>query len=189
MTVRFARLALCLLALTACRDEVADLPTPAAMTSEAVGHYCQMGILEHPGPKAQAYLEGLPAPLFFSQVRDVVAFMRMPEQSHIITVVYVSDMAFPQATWDNPGAENWIAAVDAFYVVGSAVEGGMGAPEIVPFSTPLAAQAFADENGGTVMGLDDIPDSAVLAPIDEGDVDAEEDFLRRLEAVILVEES
>jgi nitrous oxide reductase accessory protein NosL len=30
------------------------------MTEEAVGHFCQMELLEHPGPKAQAHLDGLP---------------------------------------------------------------------------------------------------------------------------------
>ncbi len=189
MTLRFTLLALSLLALAACRDEMADLPNPAAMTSEAVGHYCQMGILEHSGPKAQAYLEGLPAPLFFSQVRDVVAYMRMPEQSHIVTVAYVSDMGQPGATWDAPGTENWINAAAAHFVVGAEVTGGMGTPELVPFSSREAAEAFANLNGGDVMGLHDIPDSAVLAPMDVDDISADEDFLRRLEALTPDEES
>lgn len=174
---------LCLLALASCRDEVADLPPPATMTAEAVGHYCQMHLLEHDGPKAQAHLDGMPAPLFFSQVRDVVAYMRMPEQSHAIAVAYVSDMAAEGATWADPGAGNWIAATEAHFVVGGDVTGGMGAPELVPFSTPEAAEAFADLHGGMVMRLEDIPDSAVLAPVESHDHGAEEDFLRRLEAV------
>ncbi|OAN73589.1 copper resistance protein CopZ [Jannaschia sp. EhC01] len=181
--------ALCVLSLAACRDDEAALPSPTAMTAEAVGHYCQMGILEHEGPKAQAYLEGLPTPLFFSQVRDVVAYMRMPEQSHVVTVAYVSDMGVPGATWDNPGPENWINAAAAHYVIGSAVTGGMGTPEIVPFLDRDAALIFAAANGGDVMGLADIPDSAVLAPADVGDTAAEEDFLRRLEALSSDEES
>lgn len=173
----------CGLALAACRDEVADLPMPAAMTEEAVGYYCQMHLLEHEGPKAQAHLDGTPAPLFFSQVRDLVAYMRMPEQSHDLVVAYVSDMGAEGATWADPGAENWIAVTEAYYVVGSAVTGGMGAPELVPFSSPEAAQAFADLHGGSVMGLEDIPDSSVLAPVESDAPGAEEDFLRRLEAV------
>ena len=182
-------LILCALSLAACRDEEVALPLPAAMTAEAVGHYCQMGILEHSGPKAQAFLEGLPAPLFFSQVRDVVAHMRMPEQSHTMTVAYVSDMGAPGATWDAPGADNWINAAEAHFVVGSTVTGGMGAPEIVPFSDRDAAVRFAAGHGGQVMGLGDIPDSAVLTPADVGDIHAEEEFLRRLEAPSPDEES
>lgn len=189
MRPRFALLIVPLLVLAACRDETAERPGPAALTVEAVGYYCQMDLLEHPGPKGQAHLEGMPAPLFFSQVRDLVAYMRMPEQSHVVTIAYVSDMADPGATWDDPGATNWIAAADAIYVVGSDVTGGMGAPETVPFSTREAALAFAERHGGTVMALDDIPDDAVLAPVDDGDAGAEADFLRRLEALDQDEES
>lgn len=185
----FTFLLLSVLALAACREEAADLPAPVAMTATAVGHYCQMGLLEHPGPKAQAHLDGMPAPLFFSQVRDLVAYMRMPEQSHVVTVAYVSDMAAQGASWEDPGPENWIAASEAHYVVGSTVAGGMGAPETVPFSTREAARAFADVHGGAVMALVDIPDAAVLAPVDDGNPEADTDFLRRLEALSQDEES
>ncbi|WP_370878626.1 nitrous oxide reductase accessory protein NosL [Pararhizobium capsulatum] len=37
------------------------------------------------------------------------------------------------ATWERPGNGNWILASNAFYVVGSARQGGMGAPETVLF--------------------------------------------------------
>lgn len=50
------------------------------MTPEPLGHFCKMNLLEHPGPKAQVFLEGNTAPLFFSQVRDAIAYMRGPEQ-------------------------------------------------------------------------------------------------------------
>ncbi|MCL3881080.1 nitrous oxide reductase accessory protein NosL [Marivita sp. GX14005] len=170
-----------LLALAACKEEVAQDVSAVPLSEDAVGHYCQMNLLEHDGPKAQAHLAGLPqAPLFFSQVRDVVAYMRMPEQSHEILSVWVNDMAAPGATWAQPGKDNWIDAEDALYVVGSAVKGGMGAPEIVPFSDPDKAASFAAENGGNVMQLSEIPDSAVLAPVDLGGDSDDADFEQRL---------
>jgi len=185
--IRPALLALSLLALSACREDSAgNTPDPVTMTAEAVGHYCQMNLLEHPGPKAQVHLDGLPWPLFFSQVRDAVAYQRMPEQSHMISVIYVSDMGAPGAHWDDPGADNWIPAASALYVVGASVEGGMGAPELVPFASRSDAEAFTREHGGRVMALTDIPDSEVLAPVvfDEdigaGDDDDFEDRLRAL---------
>ena len=52
-----------------------DAPPPVAMTPESVGHYCQMNVLEHPGPKGQIWLKDVLSPLFFSQVRDVVALV------------------------------------------------------------------------------------------------------------------
>ena len=173
--IRPALIALALVALGACREDRASLPEPVAMTEEAVGHFCQMELLEHPGPKAQAHLSGMPYPLFFSQVRDVVAYQRMPEQSHTLVVSNVSDMGAPGATWDDPGAANWIAVQDAWYVVGSTVAGGMGASELVPFGTRAAAESFVQEHGGSVMRLGEIPDSAVLAPEEHSDTGTEAD--------------
>ncbi|GIL01292.1 MAG: NosL copper chaperone [Alphaproteobacteria bacterium] len=184
--IRPALLWLAVLALAACSEDAAAPPAPVAMTTEAVGYYCQMQLLEHPGPKAQAHLVGLPQPLFFSQVRDVVAYQRMPEQSHAVNVVYVSDMGAPGASWEEPGAENWIAATEAHYVVGSDIAGGMGAPELIPFSRREAAETFAARHGGQVMALAEIPDAAVLAPVEtDGTATAEDeaDFQRRLEAL------
>lgn len=175
---------LALLTLAACKEETTQDTSAVPLTGEAVGYFCQMNLFEHEGPKAQAHLAGLPQmPLFFSQVRDIVAYQRLPEQSHEILAMWVNDMGAAGATWANPGPDNWIAAQDALYVVGSRVVGGMGADEIIPFSDPAKAAAFADANGGEVMRLADIPDDAVLAPatFDEGSDDA--DFEQRLRAL------
>ncbi|MDP3959347.1 MAG: nitrous oxide reductase accessory protein NosL [Pseudorhodobacter sp.] len=180
-----------LLALAACRDETASLPDPVVMTADAVGHYCQMNVLEHPGPKAQVHLVGLPDPLFFSQVRDAIAYQRMPEQSNTIAVIYVSDMG-AAPSWEDPGAENWIAAATAFYVVGSGQTGGMGAPELVPFADSGAAQAFAAAHGGQVAALDQINDADVLAPLaDAGAPEAGDatDYLERLKKLSAEQDS
>jgi copper chaperone NosL len=159
-----AVLILLVLMLAACKEEVAALPEPVVLSEGALGHFCQMDLLEHPGPKAQVHLDGLPgAPLFFSQVRDAVTYARLPEQSHEIRAIFVNDMAVAPS-WDDPGAANWIPADSALYVVGSSRAGGMGAPEFVPFSSAAAAAAFADQHGGTVMSLAEIPDAAIFAP-------------------------
>lgn len=140
-------------------------PDPVALTAEAVGHFCQMFVLDHSGPKAQVHLAGQPAPLWFAQVRDAVAFLREPEKSAEITAVYVNDMARP-ASWEDPGADNWISADKATFVVGSDAIGGMGAPEVVPFGTEDAAMEFVAEHGGNLMRLSDIPNEAVLGAVD-----------------------
>ena len=171
-------------ALASCRDETATHPAPVAMTEEAIGHFCQMNLLEHPGPKAQVHLNGTPNPLFFSQVRDAVAFQLLPEQQGEITAIYVSDMT--RAPWADPGPTNWIAAEGAFYVVGSAQPGGMGTPELIPFGTEAAARGFAEQHGGAVQRLDDIPAQLVLAPDGPaGNTDAQDDadFAARLKAL------
>lgn len=175
---------LLILALSACRDDAAPRPDPVAMTDEATGHFCQMNLTEHPGPKAQVHLSGIPHPLFFSQVRDAVAFKLLPEQDGLIAAIYVSDMA--AGPWDAPGATNWIAAEDAFYVTGSDQPGGMGTPELIPFGTESAARSFADTHHGTVQRLDDIPAEVVLAPDGPAattPADDDSDFAARLKAL------
>lgn len=176
---------ICLLALAACQEETAEKPQAVTMTATALGHFCQMNMLEHPGPKAQVHLDGLPgAPLFFSQVRDAIAYLRMPEQSHEITAIYVSDMG-RAPSWQSPGRDNWIAAEGAVYVLGSGREGGMGAPEVVPFADVQAAEAFIDRHGGHAVALEDIPDTAVLSPVQQPQMaDTEDDdFAARLRAL------
>lgn len=147
-------------------DEAVVSVSPVQMSADAVGHYCQMNVLAHEGPKAQVHLRGNDQPLWFVQIRDAFAFDRMPEQPADVAAIFVSDMGAPGATWDSPGADNWIPAASAFYVVGSAMRGGMGAPDFIPFGSREAAQAFASRHGGTVVAYAGITDEAVLAPVD-----------------------
>jgi copper chaperone NosL len=171
--------------LSACTEEVVQDTAPRDMTADTLGHYCQMNLLEHLGPKAQVFLQGYPAPLFFSQVRDAIAYMRGSEQIAPILAVYVNDMGMTGATWDRPGDGNWIVADTAFYVVGSARTGGMGAPETVPFSSRERAEAFVLAEGGRVLMLNDIADDLVLAPVEAGADQATDDadFDDRLRAL------
>ncbi|WP_170562248.1 nitrous oxide reductase accessory protein NosL [Ruegeria atlantica] len=154
-----------LFALTACKEEVAEVPDPVDLTPDALSFFCQMNIAEHGGPKGQIHLEGYPAPLFFAQVRDLVAYLKSPERDADIIAIYVSDMSVAP-NWQQPGVSNWIAAEVAIFVVGSDVAGGMGAREVVPFSNPDDAASFIAQYGGTALPLSDIPDAEVLGPVD-----------------------
>ncbi len=177
-------LLICALLLTACKDEAQDI-SAVPLTEASVGHYCQMQLLEHDGPKAQVHMKGYPGkPLYFSQVRDAVAYSRLPEQEGVILAIWVNDMGAPGASWARPGAANWIDAKTAHFVVGSTVEGGMGAPELVPFADLDRAAAFAAENGGVVTSLTAIPDRAVIAPVAlPGDATDDADYSNRLKAL------
>lgn len=152
--------------LAGCQEE-AKAPKPPAMelSSEAAGYYCQMTVLDHDGPKAQIFLEGNPFPIWFSQVRDAVAFMRLPEEAKNYVAVYVNDMDKAE-TWEQPGDNNWVDADTAYFVVESGKLGGMGAPETIPFGSKEGADKFAAENGGRVVKLTDIPDDYVLTPVE-----------------------
>lgn len=156
-----------LIFVSGCSDNSIQINKPEAivLTEEAAGHYCQMIIFEHEGPKAQAHLAGMVAPLWFSQVRDGLAFLKSPEQSAEILVLYVNDMG-AATSWAEPGSGNWIDAQSAHYVVGSDAVGGMGAPELVPFIDQDKAEDFANQRGGKVMRLSEIPAETVLSPVE-----------------------
>ena len=64
----------------------------------------------------------------------------------------------------------------AYYVVGARIDGGMGAPELVPFADQAKAEDFVKAQGGQVLGLADIADEIVLAPV-EFTLDADGNFL------------
>lgn len=151
------------LLLAGCGEDAADttLPPPAALTSEAMGVFCGMNLLEHPGPKGQIITKSRIDPFWFSSVRDTVAFTLLPEQPRDIRAIYVSDMG-RAPDWDNPGATNWIDARKASFVIESRKRGGMGAAEAVPFGERAAADAFVAKNGGRVVAFTDIPRDYVL---------------------------
>ena len=155
------------MSLGGCKGDRIAGPAPVEMTPEAVGFYCQMNLLEHDGPKAQVHLEGMPAPLFFSQVRDAIAYLNMPEQSHAVVATYVQDMS--GARWEAPGA--WVEVSTPVYVIGSDARGGMEAPEFVPFTDTVAAEAFVREHGGRIEAFDGITaeDALTNAPGETGD--------------------
>lgn len=151
-----------LFVLAGCSSEEKTLPPePFALNESAIGRYCGMNVLEHPGPKGQIILGQIPEPIWFSSARDAVAFTMLPEEPKNIAAIYVSDMA-KAPSWDEPGAGNWVDARQAFYVIGSSLRGGMGAEETVPFSTEAAARQFATGNGGEVVSFSDIPADYVL---------------------------
>lgn len=163
--MRITLIALTVLTLTACKEEVVEVPPPADLTETALSYFCQMDIADHGGPKGQIHLAGHEQPLFFAQVRDMVAYLKSPERDAEITAIYVSDMG-AAPNWERPGISNWITAEDATFVVGAPVRGGMGAPEIVPFASADAATGFIDRFGGQALPLSDIPDDAALGPVD-----------------------
>ena len=158
------------LVLAGCNRDGGDsvMPPPAALTSDAMGLFCGMNVLEHPGPKGQIITKSRIDPYWFTSARDAVAFTLMPDQPRDIRAIYVSDMA-RAPSWEEPGATNWIDARKAFFVIESRKQGGMGAAEAVPFGTRAAADAFVAANGGTVVNFTQIPREYVLGSDTPGD--------------------
>ncbi len=144
-TLSFIALAFATLTLAGCGQEPnAAVPAPRKLTAEAVGHYCGMTLTEHTGPKGQIILASQSTPVWFSSARDAFSYTMLQEEAKDVRAVYVSDMG-KAASWDNPGAENWIEARGALFVIESRRQGGMGAPETVPFSARADAERFVAE--------------------------------------------
>ena len=153
---------LIVLALAGCNERAAaPPPPPQALTAEAVGRYCGMNVLEHPGPKGHIFVASLIEPIWFSSARDTIAFTVLPDEPKDIQAIYVSDMG-KAPSWDKPGANNWIEARKALFVIGSNAKGGMGGNEAVPFSERTAAEKFVGENGGRIVNFDQVPREYVL---------------------------
>ena len=136
-------------------------PPPVEIHAEATGHYCGMLLKDHSGPKGQIHLVSSDAPIWFSSVRDTIAFTRLPEEPRDIAAIYVNDMG-RTANWDQPEPGTWTDAREAWFVIESSRTSGMGAPDAVPFSEQVAADAFRQEYGGRIVRLDEIPDDYVL---------------------------
>src|SRR5699024_12560701 len=63
---------------------------------------------------------------------------------------------FRSVSWDNPGADNWVEARKAVFVIGSRLKSGMGSDEAVPFSARSAAERFVAEHGGRIVGFAEV---------------------------------
>lgn len=157
-----------LLLLAGCHDDGrnAPVPPPQAITESAVAQFCGMNLTEHAGPKGQIFLRGDSKPLWFSSVRDAVAWTMLPEMPKNIAVIYVTDMA-RTTEWKHPLHGPWVDARKAVFVIGSSRKGGMGANEAVPFSDPAAARNFAKAYGGRIVNFAQIPQSYVLGSAGE----------------------
>jgi copper chaperone NosL len=156
-----ALLALALPLLAACGEEKpAALPPPQEPDASAVAEFCGMPVLEHAGPKGQIFLASRTSPLWFSSVRDAIAFTLLPEEPKDILAIYVNDMG--PGSWQVPKSGAWIEARAAWYVIESREAGGMTGAEAVPFRGREAAARFAADHGGRVVAFDGIPSAYIL---------------------------
>ena len=145
----------------ACSDRQPEtVPAPRELTRDAVGYFCGMTVLDHNGPKGQVFLTDRQQPLWFTSVRDTIAFTRLPGEPKNIAVIYVTDIG--RASWDQPEPSTWIDARKAFYVLGSDRVGGMQAPEVLPFATREDAELFRQQHGGGIYVFDTIPRESIL---------------------------
>lgn len=157
-----------LAAVGACEGEQPAAPAPppdTQLSREETGYFCGMIVADHSGPKSQIRLAGEPGrTLWFTSVRDGIAYTLLPEETAPIAAFYVTAVAAGE--WEHPEAnpDNWIAADSAWYVIGSERRGGMGAAEAIPFNAQNRAARFSEQFGGEVVRLADIPRDYILGP-------------------------
>ena len=122
-----------------------------------------MNLTEHNGPKAQIYLNGKPdRPVWFSTIKQMFGYTKLPEEPKGIHVIYVTDMGKVK-DWSKPNADTaWINSKKAYYVIESGFIGGMGAEDALPFADKAQAEKFAKEKGGRVVSFDEMPDSYIF---------------------------
>lgn len=143
-------------------DTASAAPRPREMTDRSTSQFCGMSLTEMPGPKAQVFVRGIPDPYWFGSVRDMFAFLILPDMPKAIAAAYVNDMARAK-NWDQPEPGTWVDAHKAVYVIGSRRRTGMGTDEAIPFGDASAARRFVDANGGSVVSFDAMPQSYILA--------------------------
>lgn len=152
------------LILAGCKGADNDAPPPppvAVIPDDAEGYYCGMFLFEHKGPKAQALLRDSEKPVWFTTIREVFAYTRLPEEHKSIRALYVQDMARINDDGSFP-FDAWIKAQEASYLIMSRYIGGMGRHDALPFSEQGAALVFQKKYGGEVVSFHEMPEDYIF---------------------------
>lgn len=152
------------LALTGCERDVSHDDRLTAVVPDGQTRCFYSGLLlnDVPGPKAQIWFADESAPRHYADTVKMFHVLLSEYTTGKPRAAYVHDMS--DSDWyvvDSP----WIDAREAFYVEGAILIGPFG-PTLAPFSTRPAAEHFAAEHGGTVLGFDDV--EANMVALDGG---------------------
>lgn len=132
------------------------------MTRDDIGYYCNMIVADHSGPKGQILLSNKEKAIWFTSVRDAVAFTLLPEEPNNIAAFFVTTM--DESDWEHPEKQNgnWIQAKSAWYVINSKRRGGMEQMEVIPFKQKRFASEFIQQYEGDIVSYIDIPKDYIL---------------------------
>jgi len=131
----------------ACSPSEQDQVKQPAVAFEASDecHVCGMVIGRFPGPKGQAFETRSGQMKKFCSTMEMIYWYLQPENRPNVTDLYVHDMA--KTPWGDPQDTHLISAKQAYYVIGSDLQGSMG-PTLASFSTQKAANDFIKDHGG-----------------------------------------
>jgi copper chaperone NosL len=144
-----------LLLLGACGpDDSVSLPKPLEPDAQSIAYFCHMNLTEHDGPKGQAFIRGQDKPFWFASAGEAFTFLETEVHGGALQVVYVNDMG--QGSWEHPAPGAWVDIHKASFVIGGNIPTAMeeDGPGAVPFAEKAAAEAYAKQNGGTVVDFD-----------------------------------
>lgn len=122
------------------------------ITAKDLCHGCQIWVAKYPGPKAQIVLKSGIVQKFCSVQCMLCAVHREGERSDR-KGIYVQDAG--KVDWNNPGDNEYINALDAWYVGGVACRAGKGKT----FAASLdrnAVEELQKEHGGRVVTYGEI---------------------------------
>lgn len=136
--------------ITGCDDHATARQVPVPIEMNDTCAVCGMYITKYPGPRAEAYVQGMGAPLKFGSTRDFFAYVLQPENQVELQSLFVQDTA--KIDWRHPPdtPESFINARRAYYVVFQPLTGAMG-PTLAPFNHKAAAARFIATNGGALL--------------------------------------
>ena len=117
---------------------------------------CGMFVAKYPNWLAQIQYADLSQTRYFDGLKDMMVFYFYPERydglpREAITEIFVQDYY----------SLDWLAARDAFFVIGSDIYGPMG-HELIPFKTREAAGSFSkDHHGKKILTFGEITPSLI----------------------------
>ena len=146
-----------------------DFPEPVSLDDGQACDQCGMVNDQHPGPTGQVFFEDHPPdeerPAWFCSVICTYTYRfdreNEGEEPIVTYLTDYSDVDYSVDNGDDPmmsahlSADGYREESELSVVVGSDVYGAMG-PELIPFSDPDDAAAFADEYGGEVRSASDV---------------------------------
>ena len=132
-------------------NDVETQATPTELSRQSVCYIDGMILLDYPGPKAQAITKNNETH-YFCDVKGFLETWFDENRTFKIKSAFVQD--FSGLKWGSY-KDKWIQAEKAWYVFGSKLQGAMG-QTMVTFSSNESAHAFMKENGGKVLGFDQI---------------------------------
>lgn len=134
-------------------EDVDTTQDPVTFESSDRCHACGMMITPFPGPKGQAFEGQKKEKRTFCSTMDLMVWYLKSKNKPKIFEMYVHDMS--KTPWKKPKDSHLIPAREAYFVIGSNMNGAMG-PTLASFSSSKLANSFIKKHGGTMSDFENL---------------------------------